>query len=232
MTWQIISGGIFSVAQQERQASEAAEAHEEALARRWPWLLPLAAGIFFGAAVFEVFPDALERSGSAAWLWAIAGLVAFILVRDGLDYIGRHGLAWVATLGIWMHSFLEGAVTAAGYGVSLLVGLLVTTGLILHLIPELGAIVVLLTAAGLTLRDAVIRDLTTFAFLIVGFLVVYFFLPDLSPQVLGAALGFGAGGFLYLAYLSWREHHWTPLPSLLIASAGAIVILIVRVIAG
>ncbi len=220
------------MAQQKHQAAEAAEAHEEELARRWPWLLPLAAGIFFGAAVFEVFPDALERSGAAAWLWAIIGLLAFIIVRDGLDYLGRHGLAWVATLGIWMHSFLEGAVTAAGYGVSLLVGLLVTTGLILHLIPELGAIIVLLTAAGLTLRDAVIRDAITYVFLLVGFLVVYFFLPGLSPQVLGAALGFGSGGFLYLAYLSWREQHWTLLPSLLIAAAGAILILAVRVIAG
>lgn len=220
------------MAQRERSALEAAEVHEEALARRWPWLLPLAAGIFLGGAVFEVFPDALTRIGASAWLWAAIGLAAFILVRDGLDYIGRHGLAWVATLGIWMHSFLEGAVTAAGYGVSLLVGLLVTTGLILHLIPELGAVVVLLTAAGLSLREAVIRDLITYAFLIAGFLIVYFFLPGLSSHVLGAALAFGAGGFLYLAYLSWREHHWTLVPSLVLVVAGAILILVVRVIAG
>ncbi len=220
------------MAQRERSASEAAEAHEEALARRWPWLLPLAAGIFLGGAVFEVFPDALEHIGASAWLWAAIGLATFIMVRDGLDYIGRHGLAWVATLGIWMHSFLEGAVTAAGYGVSLLVGLLVTTGLILHLIPELGAVVVLLTAAGLSLREAVIRDLITYAFLIAGFLIVYYFLPGLSSHVLGAALAFGAGGFLYLAYLSWREHHWTLVPSLVLVAAGAILILVVRVIAG
>lgn len=220
------------MAQQERPASEAAKTEAEILTRRWRWLLPLAAGIFFGAAVFNAFPHAFEHIGTTALPWALLGVAGFILARDGLDYLGRQGMAWVATLGIWLHSFLEGAVTAAGFGVSLLVGLLVTTGLILHLIPELGAIILLLTAAGLTLREAVIRDLMTYPFLISGFLVVYFFLPSVSPQVLGAALAFGAGGFLYLAYMSWHEHHGTLFPSLFIAAAGAVLVLVVGVIAG
>lgn len=208
----------------------AGEAHEEEFNRRWPWLLPLAAGIFLGAAIFEVFPDALENTGSSAWLWGGIGLVAFVLVRDGLDYVGQHGLASVATLGIWLHSFLEGAVTATSYGVSLVVGLLVSAGLILHLIPEVGAVIALLTAAGLTLREAIIRNVITWGFIIVGFLIVYLFLPGLSPATLGDALAFGAGGFLYLAYLSWHEHEWALLPSLVFVGVGALVIALLRAV--
>ncbi len=85
---------------------------------------------------------------------------------------------------------------------------------------------------GLTLREAVIRDLITYPFLISGFLVVYSFLPGLSPQVLGVSLAFGAGGFLYLAYLSWHGHHGTLLPSLLIATTGTVLFLVFQVIAG
>lgn len=68
-----------------------AEEREEALARRWPWLLPLAAGIFLGAPIFEMLPEALDDAGPQAWLWTLAGLVIFVLVRDGLDHVGRHG---------------------------------------------------------------------------------------------------------------------------------------------
>ena len=152
-------------------------------------------------------------------------------MRDGLDYLGRQGIAWVATLGIWIHSFLEGAVTASSYGVSLIVGLIVSFGLILHLIPEVGAVIALLTAAGLTLREAVIRNAITWAMIVIGFLVVYLFLPNLRPEVLGAALAFGAGGFLYLAYVSFRERHWGLVPSLVVVALGALVIGMIRLVA-
>lgn len=216
---------------QREAAPEPAENHEEEINRRWPWLLPLAAGIFLGAAAFEAFPDALALVGATAWLWAVIGLILFIAVRDGLDYIGQHGLAWVATLGIWLHSFLEGAVTATSYSVSLIVGLLVSAGLILHLIPEVSAVIALLTAAGLSLREAILRNVITWGFIIVGFLVVRLFLPGLSPAVLGAALAIGAGGFLYLAYLSWREHQWTLDPSLALTVLGALLIGAIRLVA-
>ncbi len=207
---------------------ELAERHEEALASRWPWLLPLAAGIFLGAALFEMLPDALERIGLSALPWALGGIVLFVLVRDGLDYLGQHGLAWVATLGIWLHSFLEGAVTATSYGVSLLVGLLVSAGLILHLIPEVGAVIALLTAAGLSLRQALIRNGITWALIVVGFLVVYLFLPSLPQTVLGAAMALGAGGFAYLAYLSFWERRWGLLPSLALVALGVLAMGIIR----
>jgi len=212
-------------------ADERAEAREEELARRWPWLLPLAAGIFLGAAAVEVMPDALDLAGPRAWSWALFGLALFVAVRAGLDYVGQRGLPWVATLGIWLHSFLEGAVTATSYGVSLLVGLLVSVGLILHLIPEVGAVIALLTAAGLSLRQAIIRNGITWALIVVGFLTVYLFLPNLSAEVLGAALALGAGGFLYLAYLSFRERQWPLAPSLLMVALGTLVIGAMRLVA-
>lgn len=142
----------------KKMGQAGAKQREEVLEKKWPWLLPLAAGIFLGASIIEMLPEALGRAGAHAWLWGLVGLVLFILARDGLDYIGHHGLAWVATLGIWLHSFLEGAVTASSYGVSFIVELLVSAGLILHLIPEVTAVVALLSAAGLSLRQTLIRN--------------------------------------------------------------------------
>lgn len=202
------------------RSRDGGEEQEEKLLRRWPWILPLAAGLFLGAAIFEMMPDALKSAGVWAWLWAVVGLVVFIGVRDGLDYIGKQGLAWVATLGIWLHSFLEGAVTGLSYDITLLTGLLVSAGMILHLIPEVGAVIALMTAAGLSFKQALIRNGVTWALIIIGFLVVFFFLPTLPESVVGSALALGAGGFVYLAYLSWQERKWGMGPAQPLRSLG------------
>ncbi len=207
------------------------EQGEEALSLRWPWLLPLAAGVFLGATVFEMMPEAVDKAGTSAWLWGAIGILAFILVRDGLDYLGRGGLPWVATLGIWLHSFLEGAVVATGYGVGLVVGILVSIGMILHLIPEVGAVIALLTATGLSFREALIRNGITWGLIIIGFLTVYFFLPSLSAKVLGSALAVGAGGFAYLAYLSFHERVWSLAPSLVFVLLGTLLVGLIRLVA-
>ena len=60
-----------NVMSEQRQRPDDHEEQEERWAKRWPWLLPLAAGIFLGGAVFEMQPEALELAGSPAWLWAI-----------------------------------------------------------------------------------------------------------------------------------------------------------------
>jgi hypothetical protein len=67
--------------------------------------------------------------------------------------------------------------------------------------------------------------------IIVGFLVVYFLLPGISPAILGAVLAAGAGGFLYLAYVSWKERRWGLGPSLGVAGVGVAVIALVKLVA-
>lgn len=121
-----------------------------------------------------------------------------------------------------MHAFLEGAVTASSFGAGFVLGLLVSAGMILHLLPEVGAVIAPLTAAGLSLKEALARNGVTWALLIVGFVVVYFFPRDLPDAVLGAALAMGAGGFLYLAYLSWRERAWGFVASLVAVGVGVL----------
>ena len=61
-----------------------------------------------------------------------------------------------------------------------------------------------------------------------GFAVVYLFLPNLSQAVLGAALAAGAGGFLYLAHLSFAEARWPLAQSVALAALGVLLIAAVR----
>ena len=209
-----------------------AREREQRFARRWPWLLPLAAGIFLGGATLEMLPQAFGKAGPPVWLWTLGGLALFVLVHNGLNALGRRGLASVATFGIWLHCLLEGAVVATSYSVSLLVGLLVSAGMILHLIPEVAAVIALLGAAGLSFRQALLRNAVTWLLLIAGFLVVYLLLPGVAPSVLGGLLALGAGGFLYLAYLSWQERQWGIGRSTVAALVGVAVVGTVRLLQG
>ncbi len=185
------------------------------------WVVPLSAGIFAGAAIFEVLPYAYARAGLRTVAWAIAGLLAFTAIHKGLDALGHQGAGWASTLGMWLHSFLEGIVTATGYGVSVAIGVLLSVGLVAHLIPEATALVAVLRRTGLSMRQAVVRTVMSWALVIAGFLVVKYLLPLLAPPVLGAGMAFGAGGLAYLAIVSWTGRRGGLTGSLLAAASGA-----------
>ena len=195
------------------------------------WVVPLAAGIFAGAAAFEVLPFAVRRIGVAAAAWGLGGLLIFIAIHKGLDALGHHGAAGASTLGMWLHAFLEGVVTATGYGVSTTLGVLLSLGLVAHLIPEATALVALLRRSGLSVRTSVVRSALSWVLVASGFLVVRFFLPLLPPPVLGAGMAFGAGGLLYLATVSWTARQGDLAGSLAALATGAILMGLVRAVA-
>jgi zinc transporter ZupT len=202
----------------------------EGVAPAWRlWLAPLAAGIFAGAAAFEVLPYASRRVGVSAAVWALAGLAGFIALHKGLDRLGHQGRSWASTFGMWLHSFLEGVVTGTAYGVSVALGVLLSVGLAAHLIPEAMALVAVLRSAGVSIRQAVLRGALSWALVGVGFLVVRFFLPLLPPPVLGAGMAFGAGGLIYLAAMGWTGREGGVAGSLAAVLAGVALMGVVRV---
>ena len=75
--------GLERRSHDEHGGKDAAEEREHSVARRWPWLLPLAAGIFLGGAAIEMLPEALDKAGTQAWFWALGGLVLFVLLSPG-----------------------------------------------------------------------------------------------------------------------------------------------------
>jgi len=195
------------------------------------WVVPLAAGIFAGAATFEVLPFAVRRIGLSAAAWGLGGLLVFIAIHKGLDALGHHGAAGASTLGMWLHAFLEGVVTATGYGVSTTLGVLLSLGLVAHLIPEATALVALLRRSGLSVRTSVIRSALSWVLVASGFLVVRFFLPLLPPPVLGVGMAFGAGGLAYLAAVSWMGRQGALAGSLAALATGAVLMGLVRAVA-
>ena len=132
---------------------------------------------------------------------------------------------------MWLHSFLEGVVTATGYGVSTTLGVLLSFGLIAHLIPEATALVAVLRRSGLSARSSVARSALSWVLVAAGFLLVRFFLPLLPPPLLGVGMAFGAGGLVYLAAVSWTGRQAGLAGSLAALATGAALMGLVRAVA-
>lgn len=168
------------------------------------WLMPLAAGIFLGAMAFELLPAAASSLGWSAAAWAAggAGLMALAGGRPGLS--GAR-LAWMGSIGIWMHSLLEGMTAAAGFEAGTTVGILIAAVLIMHLLPEASALGAFSAQAGQSARWTVLRVAVTLALVATGFFVTRTTLPGLQAGQLSEAMGFAAGALGYLAVVTLRR---------------------------
>ncbi|MBW3590295.1 MAG: hypothetical protein KY393_00330 [Actinobacteria bacterium] len=169
------------------------------------WLLPLAAGIFLGAIVFDLLPAASASLGWYAAVWALAGLAAMALAGRRLQLAEGRRLAWLGAIGIWMHSLLEGMAAGAGYEAGATVGILMTVVLIMHLIPEASALSAFASQAKETGRLTAVRVAIALVLVAVGFITARLALPGLELSQLGPAMALAAGAFGYVAAITIRR---------------------------
>lgn len=172
---------------------------------RASWMAPMAAGIFIGALSFDALPLALGAVGAWAWAWAAAGL-GLMAASSRLAATRSSGwAAWVATVGIWFHSVLEGVAGGAGSALGAGGSILLAAGLIVHLIPESVALFAVLTAAGVPAGRALWRCAVTWVLVAVGYLVSQQVVAEIPSGPMGLTMGLAAGTFAFLAWVLWQQ---------------------------
>ncbi|MEX0791390.1 MAG: hypothetical protein WD178_11510, partial [Actinomycetota bacterium] len=138
-------------------ARPAAAEPEVSKAGRAAPLIPLAAGVFLGVVIFDALPMSLSAVAGWAWLWA--GLGFALMVGSGRLAKGRTP-AWAAraaVIGVGFHATLEGIAAGAGLQVGAGSGVLLMTGLMMHLVPESVALFAVFTRAGLSSGRAALQ---------------------------------------------------------------------------
>lgn len=186
------------------------------------WLVPAAAGIFAGTLVFDALPAALAGVGAWTWVCAAAGF-GIMALSSRIGAAGRFGwAAWLASLGVWMHSLLEGVATGAGGELGMAAGALLVLGLVIHLVPESAALMALLTEAGVPARRALARCAVTWLLVGAGFFGAQRLIGSVPAEPLGTAMGLAAGTFAYLALVLWRRSSIRPAPAWMAAALGAV----------
>lgn len=166
-----------------------------------------------GGLLGDVFLHLLPEMGSGgalsliSSLYILIGIVAFFILEKVMHWRHchlsatpqhTHPLATMNLVGDALHNFIDGALIAGSYMISIPVGIATTLAVILHEIPqEMGDFGVLLHAGMTKSRALFFNFLSALTSAIGAFLVLWFGFK--SETVAGTLLPITIGGFLYIA---------------------------------
>lgn len=170
------------------------------------FLVSFAVGGLLGDAFIHLIPESFESisNHSTASLLILLGLLLFFVLEKVLLWHHCHEVdchqdsKHIVTLNIVgdsVHNFIDGALIAASFNISYLVGFTTTIAVILHEIPqEIGDFGIMLHH-GLSVRKTVFYNFLSALTSILGVSLIYLLNLDFSAYLLPIT----AGGFIYLA---------------------------------
>lgn len=169
-------------------------------------LVGFSAGALIGGAFLHILPEALEKTQSISiFYYLILGIVLFFLMEryfywrhchNGICDI--HAFTYLNLIGDSLHNFIDGMVIAAGFNLSIKLGIITTLAIIFHEIPqELGDFGVLIYG-GFSKQKALLYNFLTALFAMLGALIGYF-IADFTEGFSSFILPLTAGGFIYIA---------------------------------
>jgi zinc and cadmium transporter len=144
-------------------------------------------------------------------LVVLASFIAFYLLEAALVFhsgsaihfaeechVKSHSKGPVIFSGLFLHSLIDGFIIAVGFEVSLELGLLAATGVILHELPE-GITTFALLMRSMQGRTALLLSLAVALATPIGAAIALGPLSGLSESALGIMMAVAGGSFLYVA---------------------------------
>jgi zinc transporter ZupT len=168
------------------------------------FLISFATGVMLAIAFINLIPEASELYADV-WLVVFGGFLLLYVMQHIIMFHPCHDeacdsrLSTLSTVGLALHSLLDGIVISVGFEANATLGVLTTLAVLLHKMPD-G-----ITITGILLHSGMERGkillLSTFVALAtpLGTVLAYFFLQDISRELLGMLLALTAGSFIYLA---------------------------------
>lgn len=182
-------------------------------------LVGLSTGLLLSTALLQLMPEAFE-AGISVHYFGLVLLITFMLFfvlekmsllrhnhhheADGHDHekghdrnsVGPGGL--LILMGNLVHNFTDGLAVAVAFASSSALGWLTALAIAAHAIPqEIGDFIILL-GAGYSRRRALIYNLITASFAVLGGVLGYYFLKS-STNVMPYLLVFSAASFMYIS---------------------------------
>lgn len=168
-------------------------------------IIGFASGLMLSIVVFELIPEATEKTGLfGTLLFLILGVIIVVLI-DKISSSSSNvnsnftKVAFMVAIGIMLHNFPEGLIMGFGFVNGESLGLKMSVIIAIHDIPEGLAV-----AAPLMLSGTKSRRILFYAFLtalptaIGAWIGIY--IGSISINILGCALAFASGVMLYVIY--------------------------------
>ncbi len=173
-------------------------------------LVSFATGVLLGNFFIHIAPEAIkELTSETALIYALFGFTAFFTIEKLLAWhhhwrrsedhkTQRKQATTMLLLGDGIHNFLDGVIIATSFLTNFSLGIFTTLAIILHEIPqEIGDFAVLLNG-GMKRKYAILFNFISAVFAILGGILTFFFLENVTGLV-KMALPIAGGGLLYIA---------------------------------
>jgi len=169
-------------------------------------LVGFSAGALIGGAFLHILPEALKETKSeAVFYYLILGIILFFLLERYFHWrhchegkCDIHAFTYLNLIGDGFHNLIDGMLIAVSFISSIGLGVVTTTAVILHEIPqELGDFGVLVYG-GFTKKKALFYNFLSAILAVVGAVAGYF-ISDLVTGFSNFILPLSAGGFIYIA---------------------------------
>lgn len=169
--------------------------------------LAFSSGVMLGATFFDLLPEGVELLPDGVFLWTLIGFIAFFILEKLIQWHhhieGRHiheekPMAYLTLIGDGIHNFVDGAVIAGSYLVSIPLGVTTTVAVVAHEIPHELSDFMILLHGGLSNKKALIYNFISAITAVLGAIVVIF-LSDKFEMLEQYLIPFAAGNFLYIS---------------------------------
>lgn len=182
---------------------------EEALKKYINFFISLAIGALLGDAFIHIIPEAFESSLSAntVSLLIIGGIILFFIIEKYIHWHHHgedkeeshiHPVGKLVLFTDGFHNFIDGAIIAASFVISIPVGIATVIAVVLHEIPqEIGDYAVLIHA-GYTRGRALWLNFLSAITAVAG-MITFFIFGNIIPNITLVLIPIAAGGFIYIA---------------------------------
>jgi len=197
-------------------------------------ILGFASGLMLSIVVFELIPEATEKTGIfGTLLFLILGIIIVVII-DKMSNLSSSvnsqytKVAFMVAIGLMIHNFPEGLVMGFGFVNGDSLGLKMSLIIAMHDVPEGLAVAAPLMISGIRGRKILLYAfLTALPTAIGAWIGIY--IGSISINVLGNSLAFASGVMLYVIYgemIPESRKLWTGITSTLGILFGIIVGLI------
>jgi zinc and cadmium transporter len=179
---------------------------DQLLNRILVFMISFAAGALIGGAFIHLIPEALKQGGSEhVFLFVLLGFVLFFVLERYLywrhcheDQCEIHAFTYLNLIGDGIHNFIDGLIIGASFFVDIQLGIVTTTAIILHEIPQEIGDFGILVYGGFGKWKALYCNFLSAVTAIFGTVVGYQY-SGRTENLAGFLLPFAAGGFIYIA---------------------------------
>lgn len=169
-------------------------------------LTALSSGVLLSTALLHLGPEAAHQgTPENAFLAIFAGILIFFMIERLVIWYHHHDddqsiqpAAYLIAFGDTVHNFLDGVAIAAAFLVNPSLGILATTAIFLHEIPQEIADFNIMISKGFSVKRAVVINILSAAASLIG-AIGTFWLDEKVTPVLPWLVGVSAGMFLYIA---------------------------------